>query len=458
LLVGLENLFLMVPFILISQGALVGQQLREQRLTWVLSFAAAVLACLRIGGLKRLIGRLNFPRSMAALAIIFVMINGTLPVVYRSLQEGKVGTHVEAGPAYVTNEVAWLLLLPALCALVLAVPGTKHRGELWPERGWLPAGMYGLWIAGTAAHLYCLGYIYDFDLRCELIAPAAWVLCWAVFMRSADAEQNRMAYNLAMVPALVVAFFAIPSAHYPTFFLLTLLNTSVFALIYFQKRNQMALHLMVFSVAALVGGIPQEIGSHVPHFTRAHSIWIATAAYGLFWGMQSHNPVSGVFGSLISAIVVGIACGDSDNAPHWGIQAGLVVLLIHSLRWQDDKHQGATAGRILACVGWVVHGFVWVHSTGSGWMTCVMSMPLLIAYTAFSIYHWSLKRRFLPVAALLLMLSGPGDSTANRLRNSSGGVSSIVASFVLFAAGTAVALYRNRHQRNGEVSERGGNP
>ncbi len=452
LLIGLENLFLIVPFILISQGALVGQQLKEHRLTWELSLVAALFACGRVGSLKRFIGRLNFPRRMAALAVIFVVINATLPGVYRSLQEGKIGTHLDAGPAYMTNEFAWLVLLPGLCALMLAEPGLAPKGEEWPQRGWLPAGMYALWLAGTGAHLYCLGYIYDFDLRAELVAPALWILCWALFARTTKVEHNPLAYNFTLTPTALASFVAIPSAHYHLFFLITCVNAAIYASIYFRRRNEMALHLMVFSMAALAGGVPQEWGDRVfSHFSRSYAVWSAIAAYGVFWAMQSRTPVTGVFAAIISASATGVALGDNANAAHWATQVGLVVLLIHSLRWEDAKHQGAAAVRIVACVAWVIQAFVWVHTSGSGWMTCATSAPVLIAYGVVTFYRGTRVLRFIPLAAVLVILTGPGNSTADRLRNSSAGVSAVIASFVLFAAGTGAALYK--HRRSQKVAD-----
>src|SRR3954468_6451182 len=72
LLFGLENLLLIVPFILINQGALVGQQLKEKHLTWELCLTAGILAAVRMGGLKRFLGRLNFPRRSVTLGAVFL--------------------------------------------------------------------------------------------------------------------------------------------------------------------------------------------------------------------------------------------------------------------------------------------------------------------------------------------------------------------------------------------------
>src|SRR6266536_2098838 len=56
LLVGLENLFLLVPFILISQAALI-----DKRMLGAMWLAGGLLAVARCDGLKRSIAELNFP-------------------------------------------------------------------------------------------------------------------------------------------------------------------------------------------------------------------------------------------------------------------------------------------------------------------------------------------------------------------------------------------------------------
>jgi hypothetical protein len=450
LLFGLENLLLSVPFILISQGALVGQQLREKHFTWELCLTAGILAALRMGGLKRFMGNLNFPRRSVAVGMAFLAANVALPATYRALHEGKVGTHVEAGAAYYTNEFAWLLLLPGLCALALAVPAMVHQGEPWPERGWLPAGMFGLWLTGTAVHLYCLGYIYDFDLRGELVAPALWILVWMIQRRATDLKLKPVRETVLLIPPLLATLVAISPAGDKVFLSLTLLNAVLYAILCFARGNQVALHLLVISLAALVGGFPEEWGRKIfAEFNRAECLWGAAAAYGLFWTMWSRNPASGVFGGLIAGLITGgtVASGNRLGVAHWAIQAGLVVLLMHSLRWEDRYHSGAAWLRALACGMWVAHTCFWMRMGGSFWMASCTAIPLILVYFAgrFLIGEWG--PRILPLAVLLVILSGPADTGAVRLRTFSTGVLAMIGSFVLFAIGTVAAMTKHRWHR-----------
>ena len=56
-LVGLENLLLLVPFILLTQAAL----LPNKEMIWAMSIIGGLMAVLRLGSLKWLIANLNFP-------------------------------------------------------------------------------------------------------------------------------------------------------------------------------------------------------------------------------------------------------------------------------------------------------------------------------------------------------------------------------------------------------------
>src|SRR5207302_593108 len=164
----------------------------------------------RFGALKRFILELNLPWRLLGAGVLLLLVNVALPVVFRTLHEHKIGTKPTWGAAYETNKIAWLLLLPALCALVNWMPGRRQGGELWPQRWWLPVAFFALWIAGTVVHLYCLGYVYDFDFRLELAAPAVWVLLWMAqrrvrdFMATVKPALER-ALLLAPLPATLLA-------------------------------------------------------------------------------------------------------------------------------------------------------------------------------------------------------------------------------------------------------------
>lgn len=492
LLVGLENLLLLVPFILFTQAAL----LPNKEMIWAMSIIGGLMAVLRLGSLKWLIANLNFPPRLLWIGFGMLAVNVALSIIYRTLHESKFGTKLESGPAYETNEYVWMLLLPFLCSLALILPRPKQPGQLWPERARIPMGLFGLWSAGTAVHLYCLGYVYDFSLRGELLAPTIWILAWVIYARmiflspakkpaAVEATANlspfpqHQAEAIALsLPAgkgrgegdggvlksrihetdlgtrerflLILPILATFIACWPesnkVFFTLTLFNLAIYAVTARRRRdNPLVRHLALFSLAALIAGFPENWGLNlVPHFTRDKSIGIATAGYCLLWAVRSTDPRIGIFGAFVSAITALVAGGGEENAAHWAVQIGLVFLLLHSLRWTDVEHTGAMVFRIIASSLWIVHSVIWTHATGRPWMPCLLALTVLAIYLVVRVLrgHWS--ARVIPLAASLVILAGPAEIGGNKLETFPTGLLSVIGSFFLFAIGTVTALTRHR--------------
>ena len=152
LLVGVENLLVLVPFMLISQAALI-----EIRWVWAMCLVAGAAVVVRSSALKRFVAELNFPTRLIQIGLVVLVVNVLLPITYRILHEFKIGKLPTTGAAYLTNEFAWLLILPVLCALANFVPARSANGNLLPQRFWIPPGLFSLWVIGTIVHLYCLG-------------------------------------------------------------------------------------------------------------------------------------------------------------------------------------------------------------------------------------------------------------------------------------------------------------
>jgi hypothetical protein len=443
LLVCLESLLVLVPFILITQAALI-----ELRLVWVLCLGAGLLALAHFGALKRFIAPLNFPRRLVPLGLLLLAANVALPVVYRILEQTKIGTRPDFGAAYYTNQCAWLLLLPALCALANFLPPTRNTGELLPQRGWLPAGWFSLWLAGTVVHLYCLGYIYEFALSPKLTAPAAWVLLWTFQLRASRwlAKQAPALQAACLAAPVVATFLGISEPRNDVFLGLTLLNAAVYGGFWLRFRKQpLVLPLFLFSLLALVGGFPEDWGVRfLAGFSRSGAIGTAVAGGLLLWAALSRSPKAALGGALMLGSFLLTLLSQGADAAHWAFEAALVFLLLHSLRWVDAKHVGSSALRIIAGCLWVVDAGVWMHTGGASWMVCALAGPVVGVYLVLRLLRGGWGPLPVPIAAVLVMLSGPGNFTADQLQLAPAGLLAVVGSFVLFGMGTLVAVRRRR--------------
>ncbi len=443
LLVVLENLFVLVPFILVSQAALI-----EPRTVWVLCAAAALIALGRSAAARRPIYVRAFSPGLLAGGLAVLAANTALPILYRTLHETKFGTKLATGAAYEMNEVSWLWVLPALCALANLLPRPRENGELLVQRRWFPVGLLLLWLIGTGVHLYSLGYVYDFDLRRELLAPALCVLAWTLYARLNDfvAPPPHALRRAALVLPLLATLAAAGVERSHIFFALTVLNALAFTgIVIVERDNRVALHLLLVTVAAFVAAVPKEwIEPATVELSRAKLIAAASAAYLLLCAALSRNPKAAIPGAFAAAFVGGVLCKDADSSPHWAMQAGMVFFLLHSLRWRDHEHQGAGAVRAVASLAWIVQSFAWVRNG------VPVLLPLSIAAVVFAVcgLRWFIRLNWspvvVPIAAVMVGLCSPANLAFVKLQTTPIGIMAIAGSFLLFGLGTIAALTKHR--------------
>ena len=449
LLVILENLFVLVPFILVSQAALI-----EPRTVLVLCAAAALIALGRSAAARRPIYTLAFSPGLLAGGAVVLAANTVFPILYRTFHETKFGTKLSEGAAFAMNELSWLWVLPALCALANLLPRPREDGELLVQRRWFPAGLLLLWIVGTGAHLYSLGYVYDFDLRRELVAPALCVLAWTLYRRRTDfVGVPRRAASAVMLSLPLLASFAAAGAEQShVFFALNLLNAAGFAAVVFLGREQrVAFQLLLISLAAAAASLPPEWTRPAAlEFSREKFVALAVLAYLLLRTALSRNPRMGLLGAFAGAAAGWWLCEPGPDALHWAAQAGMVFFLLHSLRWRDEEHQGAAGVRVFIALLWVAHASAWVRDDAAFWHPVAAAAVVLVAwwFRGFVFRTWSTV--VVPVAGALVALVSPVNVACVKLQTAPVGVMAIVASFLLFAAGTAAALTKHRWHSNSQ--------
>jgi hypothetical protein len=439
LLVGLENLLVFVPFILISQAALT-----SDGITAAVCGTGVALAVLRFGSLKKFYTELYLPNRLLAVGLALLAVNVALPLLYRHYINVKLGVHLESGPDWVMNECNWLLVLPAALALANFLPREQAMEDWLPQRRWLPAGMFALWFAVTCAHLYGLDYVYGYDLRPELCAPAAWALAWTVLLRW-PAHWPRLKCALMFPPLLAPLLAADPANK--TFLILNALNVAAFGGWALSKvRNRLAVHLAYGSALLLVAGLPEVWMQHWVHgLTPAQGVAAGLAGYVIFWTAWLRHPKLAVAGAIVLGVTIGVGLESTlPGAGHWALQGALVFFLLHSLRWNDAEHPGAEATRLLAGAAWAMHAFVWMNSEGGRlWMPVIPALGVLGIYCACLPLRGIWRLFVVPTAALLVLISGPCSAAVNGLRAAPAGLLAVIASFVLLGAGTIAALTRD---------------
>jgi hypothetical protein len=352
------------------------------------------------------------------------------------------------------NQFTWLVVLPAALALVNFLPYARETGSLLPQRRWLPAGLFALWITATGVHLYCLNYVYDFAFRCAMIVPFLWVLGWTMYGRAADlfALRGRVWQPALLGLPLAVTLLAATHGGNKIFFTLTALNAGIYAGISLLGRDRrVAWRLLFASGVLLLAGMP-ELWRHflMPTFDPANCLVAGVVVYLMLWAALSCDPRVGVLGSLMVVLTIVVLAGNSIGAMHWALQGGLVFLLLHSLRWDDAKHSGASAVRILVALLWTAQSFVWIRFGGEPWVGCVSSAAVLGAYGLARFLRGRWDPFILPITAILVLFSGPGNVFAGKVHSTPIGPVAVIGSFLLFALGTVAALTKHRWHHHSE--------
>lgn len=450
LLVGLENLLVFVPFILISLAALTGPWL-----TGSVCGAGVILAALRFGGLKRYFTQLNLPGSLLGAGSLLLALNVALPLTYRHYINFKIGTHLDAGPDYLMNECMWLLVLPAALALANVLPRTRTSGDFLPPSPWLPPGFFALWITVTGVHLWVLDYVYGYYLRPDLFAPVGWVLAWTVCLR-VPAKHDALKYAL-MVPVVAAPFLASTPGAEKTYLALMALNVAAFGILRFlcggNPFARQAGHLAYASAVLLIAGLPENWLPVAPHgATAGGCVAAGLAGYLLFWTAWLRNPKLAVAGAILFGIAIAVL-SDGHLSANWALQGGFVFFLLHSLRWNDAEHAGAGAGRNFIAILWAMHSFVWMNSDGARfWMPFIPGLLVLygVLLRCRGIWRWLA----VPVSALAVILSGPCCVAIDHLRSTPAGLLAVIASFLFLGLGTAAALTRDFWHHHGPKPDR----
>jgi hypothetical protein len=297
-----------------------------------------------------------------------------------------------------------------------------------------------LWILATGVHVYSLDYIYQFDLRPELLAPAAWVFTWTLWLHFSN-RARRLQITLVGATVLVPLLAAGAGGHH-TFLVLTALNVAACLAICLAQRGQrLAQHMLFAATLMFLAALPETL-IHVifPKLTGNDCVTGGAILYLLFWMARSQNPQMGMFVSILAGCMVGNLF-DSGN---WAFQGGLVFLLLHSLRWNDAAHVGANAVRIMTGTMWVAHSFLWAgFNPGGWWMPCVTGLMVLAIYTVVQFFNGKWNHPGVPGAALLAILSGPNYDAVEYVRALPAGLLAVFGSFLLFGLGTLAALTRS---------------
>ncbi|HXI53143.1 MAG TPA: hypothetical protein VNH84_16620 [Candidatus Saccharimonadales bacterium] len=435
LLVVLENGLVLVPFMLISQAALIGGTLAT-----VLAVVGGVLAVGRFSAIRRCYPRFNLPWRALWLGGGILALNMALPRIFRSLME------VDVQDWRLPNQISWLAILPLLAAGAHLLPRPGRSGGLHPERPWLPLFNYALWIAGSAVHLWCVQHICELPFALAQLAPLACAAAWTFRNRIQDCVSTVSLRREQFLLALPLAAPLLAVREARLFEVVAALNTIIYLWVAWRgpsRLRMLARHLVLASATLLLARLPLEWGDMLllRGFRRVHAVGSAATLYFIALAIRSVRPEFGLAASFVLACDA--AWLTKPDGWHPALQVGLACLLLHSLRWSRPVLGAARVLRQAATWIWLCDGLPW---PGRGeWGPFVFTSACAALLLAGWLVRWWQTREveawMLPVASSLALVASPGHWL---LRHSPAGLAALMASFVLFALGFATAWNRRR--------------
>jgi len=462
LLVGLENLFICVPFLLVSQALLL-----ENWIAFALCLAGCGLALLRVGALKRWLLELNMPASLLWSGAFLLCFNLAWPVLIRLLHKSvSVPSWDERGLTLMSLEWNWII--PAAVALGALLP-VRPCGSVLPRPGEAPFFSWRsfplltllMWIAGTCVHLYCISYVYGLPWRIAWLAPAIWMVAWVLWRHGdklAPEPARAVLQRILLFPPALIVLASAWTGRWTMCLTLAFLNALACGAIALFRREPLARHLCTLSALLVCGFVP---GVFMPHPavvggniglvpTGLVPVLPALLGGGLLyvvgWAVLSARPKLGIAGGICFGLGLAWLLPATTASVNLAIQAGLIFVLLHSFRWSGAGSADAATARKLCGLYWLLHTIVWVAVEPAnaiyGTMDCGAWVLGIYACARVILGKWG--PRVIAFSALTVIAWGPLYLAGGSLLRAPGGLLTLLGSFALFGLGTLAAFMKVR--------------
>jgi hypothetical protein len=404
------------------------------------------------------------------MGISMLLAQAVLPALFRGMY---VANDAELRHFFIENALvdSWRWWLPAVLGLIIFLPRSSVETAGWSSRGWVFLLIAALWCGVSGAHLAAIGYVYDVPWHWLDVLSALWAAVWVVYVRRTDFSVQAIPYWDAVVLPLplVVSVIQASCAEAAGTWVPILVNAFGYGVLLVTKpSSRMVSELTLWAWSALIaqglnafmeaGWLPSQ---EIPFLQATIAVFL------LLRSSVSNDPRWGLAGMAVCIMAsVAMVNGPGMN-DDLAIQLGCLFFLLHSLRWDDKRHVGASTARWLVAIVWVMNsecGFTANASSTSGWVSLGVAI-VLVMITA--LHWWWYGRR--PAAALLVAgvivpLLAPLNSAWRVIHQAPGGILALLGSIGLFALGTAIALARprwggpslqERHQEQSGLKESG---
>ena len=437
LLVFLENMLVLMPFMLVSHAVFM-----QDGLATIVCIAATILAAAKFGSFKRFFPGLNLPAQSIFLGAVILCVNVTLPLLFRRGMEAD----IELWAA--RRDYFWFIVLPLLALLgsILPAPandGAEPKGE--HQQRWIPLISYLLWIGGTAANLYIIDYVDEQKVTVGNVTVLAWSLSWLLVMRARDlvdldkfSAHFRNAFLLLPLGATLLAFANSPEVPVT----LHLLNALIFAFLAVRHHAKHCAILGGFSAMLALFAVPEAVmAAVIKGYQKELLLPALAAASGLWVSLRSRTAKGGLLGAACVALIAGWALHSNPWGAHAMLQLSALYFIAHSLFWKAEPERGAGFLRAVVVIAWTADCILLQDNpeTARGGYLLPLAMAILAALGWFRL---RLQSILLAAAAIMAYAAVPLYTAGLWVAHAPLGVLAIFGGFALFALGTWFALRR----------------
>jgi len=234
------------------------------------------------------------------------------------------------------------------------------------------------------------------------------------------------------------------------FVVLTGVNILIYSILLMKNySSRIVRHLTVLSLAALGFGLVGLRHTPMPFdVSVTECVWAAAVVYVCYWICVSRDPKLGIVGAVLVWIATVNLSFEYSRGLNAAVQCSFLFLLLHSLLWRDEAHPGARSARVLACCLWSFHSilFICADSPHSTLILSTGSTLLLVACMVIRFVRGQWPPLVLPIVAAAVLFVSQGNRLTGSAESIPVGLWVVAGSFVLFAAGTALALAKSRSQ------------
>lgn len=452
LLVVIEFVFLVIPFILLTAACQSGSSLDQEaavktaiRVTSTTALIVLGLLMMRIGFLMRSFPGLHLRSQVLVFGGILLIFNLVMPLVFFFPFDQESSFASEGRYELFRNVMLTVLPFLAGCANWLPRP-TKQASKADEAPSWLePAGI-GILIVMSLFHMVWLWFTYasDTPLTVTVFLPVCWVCAWTAWNRCGDFVEKALAswrYALHFVPFIVVIFLAFDATREVALWL-SGANAILYGYMAITGRytitaKRLALLSFVGILLSRVRGLDPTVPVTTALYTTPNMVlWLLAAAL-----IFIPTPFCGVIGAAALAALAHHVQGVSSTniLPAYATFFG--ALFVHSCVWRikdEDLHHSI---RILlsglVCLGTLL-------SAGASWRIFAYQLGIVVVLIVLSAWLYLARdgvEYFVPIVTMGFgLLALPGRGVYFLASQHAFGPLAVLSAFTLFATGVIVAL------------------